>query len=230
MEDILAIETDLTVYGKVVAQWKKYGVSIQRVETVQEAIKRIKQGDNHLFIGLNEDAAPDFLSLLPILRDVTDSPIFVTSSSYTIDKNIMAMSLGADAYDRNYESIEHNVLMALEILKVLNRWAKQPDKQLEVFAYGDVILSKPRRKVFINEAEVALARKEFDILQFLMANYGCVVEHEQLLHEIWGDNYGEKDMEVLWRTINRLRVKLSERYPAQEYIKVERGVGYLFEL
>ena len=230
MEGILAIDKDLAVHEKAVAQWAKHGISIKRVETMHEAIRQLKQSDNYLFVGINEDTVPDFMSMLPLMRDVTDIPIFVMSSSYTIDKNVRAMSLGADVYDNFYANSEHNVLMGLEVLKAQSRWAKRAHKKLEVYVYGDVILSKRRRKVYVNDFEVSLGRKEFDILQFLMANYGCVVEHKRLLQEIRGENYSEKDTDVLWRTVNRLRVKLSEKYPAREYIKIERGVGYVFEL
>ena len=230
MECILSVDNDITSHEKAVAEWKKYGISIKRVDTMHEAIKQLNESGNYLFVGINEDAIPDFMTMLPILRDVTEIPIFVMSSEYTIDKNVRAMSLGADAYDHYNTQPKQNVLLALEILKAQKRWAKRPFSQLEVLAYGEIILSKPRRKVFVNDVEVSLGKKEFDILRYLMMNYGCVVEHKQLLEEIWGESYIEKDTDVLWRTINRLRVKLSEKYPAHEYIKIERGVGYIFEL
>ena len=230
MEGILAVAKDIDVHKKAVAEWAKYGISVQRVETMHDAIKQLKQSSNYLFVGIDEDSIPDFMSILPVMRDMTDLPIFVISSNYTIEKNVKALSLGADMYDNFHVQSKHNVLIAMEVLKAQNRWAKRTQKKLEVFVYGDVILSKPRRKVYVNEIEVLLGRKEFDILRYLMANYGCVVEHKQLLREIWGENYSEKDTDVLWRTVNRLRAKLSEKYPVHEYIKIERGVGYVFEM
>ena len=226
---MLGVDRDLVVYGREAAEWEKYGVSIQRVDTMQEAIKLIKQGDNYFFIGINEDSVPEFMAMLPILRDITDTPIFILSNSYTIDKKVKAMSLGADIYERYNEDTRKNALLALELMKTQSRWANRADSQLEVLACRDVILSKPRRKVFVKGEEVLLGRKEFDILRTLMTNFGCVVEHKKLLHEIWGENYSEKDADVLWRTINRLRVKLSGEKSSDEYIKIERGVGYIFE-
>lgn len=226
---MLGVDGDTSVYEREAAEWAKYGVSILRVKTMHEAIKMIKQGDDYIFIGINEDSVPDVMLMLPILRDMTDTPIYILSSTYTIDKKVMAMSLGADIYDQYNEHTRKNVLLALEILKTQNRWANRPQNQLEVLVCRDIILSKTRRKVFVEDAEIILGRKEFDILRTLMANYGRVVEHKQLLQEIWGENYSERDADVLWRTINRLRVKLSKKNPASDYIKIERGVGYVFE-
>ena len=226
----MAVDSNMAVHEKAVAEWEKYGVSIQRVETMHEASMLIRQGGDYIFIAINEDGVPDFMSMLPILRDMTDTPIFVMSSSYTIDKKVKAMSLGADIYDHYHSQTNHNVFVALELLKAQNRWANGSQKQLEVLACRDIILSKPRRKVFVGGAEVLLGRKEFDILRTLMDNCGCVVEHKQLLQNIWGENYSEKDADVLWRTVNRIRVKLSEKNPNSEYIKIERGVGYVLEI
>ena len=230
MERILAIDKDIAVHTNAAAKWSKYGISIHRVETMHEAVVEVKQGGDFLFVGINEDSIPDFLSLLPVLRDVTEIPIFVMSSSYTIDKNIRAMAFGADSYDHYHACTEHNVLMALEWLKAQKRWKKQANRKLNILACGNIILSKSQRKAFAGGVEVSLGKKEFDILQFLMENYGCVVEHKQLLREIWGDRRLKKDADPLWRTINRLRTKLSEQHPAHECIKIDRGVGYAFEL
>ena len=51
----------------------------------------------------------------------------------------------------------------------------------------------------------------------------------RLLNEIWGEHYIERDADVLWRTVNRLRIKLSKNHPIGDIIKIERGVGYVLE-
>ena len=139
------------------------------------------------------------------------------------------MSLGADVYDPFVSYTKQAVLLALEMLKAQNRWVKRPQKHVGILTGGDIILSQLRRKVFVKDTEVILAKKEFDILRYLMANSGCVLEHRQLMEEIWGEDYSEKDTDILWRTVNRIRTKLSKIYPNNEYIRIVRGVGYVFE-
>ena len=92
---------------------------------------------------------------------------------------------------------------------------------------GGIILSPSRRSVIINSVEVDLQKKEFDILHYLMSNSECILTHSQILHRIWGDK-DEIDNNVIWRTINRLRNKLSKLSPKIDFIKVERNVGYKF--
>lgn len=227
MDLILAIDKDVEVHEKAVAKWAPYGISIERVETIQEAIAQLKQKDDYLFVAINEDTNPDFMSMLPILRDVTDTPIFIMSSTFTTEKQVKAMSLGADTYDHYHTETNHNVLLGLELLKAQNR-QKQVNNNLSVLVEGDIILSESRRSVFVRDSKVSLTKKEFDILYYLMCNKGRIVTHVQLLQKVWGEEYNESDTTVLWRTVNRLRSKLSNVKGAKNYIKVERGIGYKF--
>ena len=227
MNCILSIDQDVSFYEAAVTNWGKYDISVFRVETVQEAIRNLKQNNDYLFVGINEDSVPDFFILLPILRDVTDIPILVISYTYTIEKNTKAISLGADLYHHNHTHAKENVALALEFIKAQNRRARQSQNQIDILIFEDIILSLSRRKVYVNENEISLGKKEFEILRYLMLNQTYIVEHKRLLRDIWGEHYGENDTDILWRTINRLRNKLSKDLSEKDYIKIERGVGYM---
>jgi len=229
MEKILAVDTNITVHEEQTKEWAKYGIGTKRVNTMSDAINRIEEGEQFLFVAINEDAISDFMKQLPIMRDVADVPIFIITSSYTIDKRIKAMSLGADMYEPFISYAKKMVLFTLEVLKAQNRWKTWPQRKLSVLAGGVVVLSQLRRKAFVKDIEIGLAKKEFDILYYLMENSGCVVNHKQLMEEIWGKDYNEKDTDILWKAVNRVRTKLSEVCPANEFVKIERGVGYVFE-
>jgi DNA-binding response OmpR family regulator len=226
---MLAVNTDIEVYEKAVAEWKKCDVTVRCVKTMHDAIILLKENDNYLFIAIFEDSVPDFMTILPVMRDVTDIPIFVMSSTYTVAKNIKAMSLGADVYNPYHLETNHNVLYALELLKAQKRWANRPYRELDILICREITLSQSRRKVFLNDDEILLGKKEFDILCFLMKNSGYVVEHERLLREVWGEEYSEKGADVLWRTINRLKTKLKKNSKTHEYIRIDRKVGYVID-
>jgi DNA-binding response OmpR family regulator len=228
MNSILTVDINVVVHEQQSAEWAKYGIYTLRVDSMHNAITLLIRNDEYLFIVINEDSIPDFMSQLRVMRDVTDIPIFVITSSYTIEKKIKAINYGADVYDPFNTYAKDNVLAALELLNAQNRWSKRKHKPMPVLAGGGIILSQSRRKVFIDSIEVPLTKKEFDILRYLMTNSGHVVTHIRLLQNVWGEEYSEADTEVLWRTMNRLRAKLAKSSSKFEYIKVERGVGYQF--
>jgi DNA-binding response OmpR family regulator len=118
----------------------------------------------------------------------------------------------------------------MELLKMERRCAKRESEPLPILTCDDIILSPSHRIVFMGDSEISLTKNEFDVLQYLMENSGRFVPHVRLLHKVWGDDYGERDTAVLWQTMNRIRRKLSRLSSKEEYIKVERGIGYMFSL
>ena len=101
--------------------------------------------------------------------------------------------------------------------------ASDEDDALHV---GSIELSPLARTAAVGGVELALTRKEFDLLRFLMENRGRVLSREQLLEAVWGTSFvGETrtvDMHV-----KTLRRKLAEASPgAEEAIVTVRGSGY----
>ena len=225
---LIAVDTFVDVHERAVAAWGSVGIKILRVETMNEAIARLSRGEEYLFAAINEDSIPDFMAQLPIMRDVTDVPIFVITSTYTTAKKAKVIGLGADVYDPFAELAIDNVHGALALLKSINRQSEKTKNPLSVLIGGDVVLSKLRRLVFVNDVEVKLPKKEFEVLKVLMEHSGCFLETAQLLRIVWGEEYSEKASNSLWRVISMIRSNLSEVSQGKEYIKAEREIGYRF--
>ena len=83
------------------------------------------------------------------------------------------------------------------------------------------------RRVTIDQVEVALTAKEFDVLALLAANRDKVVSREHLMSEVWDENWfgSTKTLDV---TIGRLRNKLEEA-GAEDRVVAIRGVGFRLE-
>lgn len=231
MDTFLAIESNVENNNRFIKLWNKYGVMIKRVDSIHEAIGILKNEQHFLFITINEDSFPNFINQLPIIRDITYIPILVATSNYTLEKEIQARSHGADGYGAFAEIPEMNIQTILGILESLNRANKESARPLpEVQVLGDIILSPSRRIAYVKDHEISLSRKEFDILHFLISRSGYVISHEQILQKVWGREYdGEFDIQLLWRTVDRLRSKIS-KLSKKEYIIIERGVGYKITL
>jgi DNA-binding response OmpR family regulator len=218
------------VHERHVPEWAKYGVATQRVDIMCEAISLLAHGEEYLFVLINEDAIPTFMSQLHLMRDVTPIPIFIMSTGYSVEKSIKAMQCGADAYVACGLSAEKNASSVMELLKAKQNGSERRHEALRVLAYGNIILSPARRTVFVGDDEVSLTKNEFDVLHCLMENRGRLVPHITLLQNIWGSEYGKGDTAVLWQTMDRLRKKLAQISPEDKRIKVERGIGYMFTL
>lgn len=91
-----------------------------------------------------------------------------------------------------------------------------------------VRLDPESHRVWVDETEVALTTKEFELLRLLMQEAGAVVPRERIMREVWQtDWWGSSktlDMHVSW-----LRRKLGDDAAAPRYIATVRGVGLRFE-
>ncbi len=94
-------------------------------------------------------------------------------------------------------------------------------------AAGGLRIDVHSRRVWVDEAEIALTTKEFDVLAVLGEQPGTVVTRERLMDEVWDSNwYGStKTLDV---TVGRLRQKLDE-VPCPTRVVTVRGVGFRLE-
>ncbi len=162
----------------------------------------------------------DGFTLLQHLREQLDVPILlVTARTEDLDK-IRGLGLGADDYIE--KPFSPSVLVA-RVRANLAQYArlKQGDKG-RVLQSGSLKLDTAARRVFLNEQEVPLKNKEYELLLFFMRNAGMVFDRETLYERVWGlEAMG--DSATVAVHINRLREKLGEGV-----IQTVRGAGYRF--
>ena len=88
---------------------------------------------------------------------------------------------------------------------------------------GDIQIDKEKHLLLYKEEEIHLARKEFNLLYFLMSIPGRVFTREDIITEIWKDAFvGDRTIDV---HIRRIREKTSNHH-----IKTVKGVGYKFDI
>ncbi|MBQ7897601.1 MAG: response regulator transcription factor [Clostridia bacterium] len=142
--------------------------------------------------------------------------IMLSAKSSEIDK-VQGFELGAD----DYIAKPFGVMELVARVKARLRAGKN-DKELFEYKIGPLYVCPERHIVTVDEKEVTLTYKEFEILALLLKNIGIVLTRDQLLNTIWGYSFdGEsRTVDVHIRT---LRQKLGI---AGELIDTVRGVGY----
>ena len=225
MGTVLTIDS-VDVQGKArVAEWEKYGIVSECVGSIHQALERLDSGGEFLFIGINERACSDYGDLLTTIRGATEVPICVSTDNYSEKRKTEALSCGVDIFVPSEKAVSMDLLVGLLELYA-TRTAR--GKQNPLLMGGDVVLSPSRHEVYVGGVRTRLTKKEYGVLQCLMSRMGEVVTHTQILKEVWGPMYQEDDVGVLWRTINRLRGKLSAHSNEAIQIHIVRGVGYKF--
>ncbi len=153
------------------------------------------------------------------IRKRSKLPIIILTSRNADFDEIHGFEIGADDYLR--KPVNPGILSA-RIKAILRRM--QPEISC-IYQFNHLMVDPSSHMVFINQQEISLSPKEFQILITLIENQGRIISREELLHRVWGYNYytGVRTVDT---HINRLREKLGN---CGSYIHTIRGFGYRFD-
>ena len=165
----------------------------------------------------------DGQEVLLLLRDFYQQPVIVLSVRSRESEKVHALDNGANDYVVKPFGIQELLARMRSLLKL---YGKQVTPTA-IYQDERVYINLQERKLVIQNEQVKLSRKEFDVLRMLMNHAGHIVTQQQLLKEIWGKSHVE-DTHYLRIFIGRLRTKLGDDPSAPRYIETEPGVGYRF--
>jgi two-component system, OmpR family, KDP operon response regulator KdpE len=109
---------------------------------------------------------------------------------------------------------------------LLRRAAHGPKAALPAYCYQDLEVDLSGRRAGLHGRDVALTRREYDVLAYLARNSSKVMLHRQVLHAVWGGQYSEES-DYLWTFVQRIRRKLEPDRTHPRYVLSQAGVGYL---
>ncbi|MHA6762493.1 response regulator transcription factor [Streptacidiphilus sp. PAMC 29251] len=175
----------------------------------------------------------DGLAVCSVLRAENDrTPILMLTARVETSDRVAGLDAGADDY--MVKPFEADELMA-RLRALLRRAvpvpvpADPPSSQTapagdDLIEVADLRIDPTARRVWRREAEIALSRTEYDLLELLARNAGIVLDHSTVYDRIWGYDFGpgSKNLAVY---IGYLRRKL-EIGDAPALIHTVRGVGY----
>jgi DNA-binding response OmpR family regulator len=150
-----------------------------------------------------------------------DTPILMLTAPSQENDTIRALDVGADDYVRRPISAP-DVLARLQVM--MRRWMP---KSKGAYRFGDIEVDFGRQQVRRGGCDVPLSALEFEVLRYLVAHKGRIIERDQLLHEVWG-YHAFRTTRAVDNLMGRLRQKL-ERHPHEpKHIVTVYGVGYRF--
>ena len=148
-------------------------------------------------------------------------PVIFCTAKDTEDDTVAGLNLGADDYIAKPFSVRE---VLARVRSVLRRTAETPAEQ-ETIAFEGLEMDLRRKVCTLDGKELALTKKEFEILALLLTHRGVIFSREEMLRRIWSD-----EVIVLDRTVDvnitRLRRKI---VPYGEHIVTRLGYGYGFE-
>jgi two-component system response regulator CssR len=159
-----------------------------------------------------------FELLKEIKKKDQDVPIiFISARDQDIDR-IIGLEMGSDDYlAKPFMPRE----LVIRVQKLLKR-VYQPNTAKEAITINEYMIEIEKRRVKDHEEEILLTAKEFDLLLLLVRKKGGSITREQILNEVWGEDYFGSDR-VVDDLVRRLRKKMPK-------LKVETLYGYGYRL
>ena len=169
----------------------------------------------------------DGIQICKEIREKSDIPvIMISAKSGEMDK-VIALGIGADDYvTKPFSPLE----LVARVKAQLRRYEKSNDSSnsnRDEIRAGKLLLNKSSYQVQVDNVELVLTTKEFEILYFFGKNPNQVFSKEQIYRGVWGYN-GICDDNSVTVYVNRIREKLDKF--GLDYIKTVWGAGYKFSV
>ena len=164
----------------------------------------------------------DGFSFCKSIRDFIDCPILFLTAKTMENDITLGLGLGADDYLTKPFYMEELVARVYAILRTTGKL-----KNKNVLQFKDLHVDINEKRVFINDCEIELQNKQFNLLEYFLLNKGCILLKEQIYDRIWGLD-SDSTIEIVEVYVSNLRKKLS-KFGYDKYIKTKRKVGYIFD-
>nr|WP_242532480.1 response regulator transcription factor [Nocardioides sp. S5] len=226
VQDVLVVEDEEDIAVPLMRTLEREGYEVSRASGGAEAVSFAVANDPAVVI--LDLGLPD-MDGLDVCRQMRSGGyeggiIMVTARAGELDR-VVGLDVGAD----DYLAKPFGLAELLARVRALLRRSGTPTAtgDTTVTTSSGLRIDAGSRRVHLNEREIALTAKEFDVLAVLASNHDKVVPRETLMNQVWDQNwYGStKTLDV---TIGRLRSKL-EAADAGEKVVAIRGVGFRLE-
>ncbi|RUW98525.1 response regulator transcription factor [Mesorhizobium sp. M8A.F.Ca.ET.023.01.1.1] len=216
---IVIVEDEPDLRDAVAEYLGAAGYDVATAETAAAARSLIETQPFHLAILDIAMPGEDGLSLGRWLRSKMPIGIIYATAAGTALDRIVGLELGADDYVT--KPFGMNELVARIRVALRHKFQQQGEKP--VFQSGDLSVDLVKRIVKVEDREVKLSPKEYDILRILVQHAGKVLTHHFILKQIWDDS---TDVQYLRVYVRQLRQKIEKTPDQPRYITTETGVGY----
>ncbi len=227
---VLVVDDEKLIVKGIRFSLEQDGMEVEAAYDGEEAVEAVRQ--NSFDVILLDVMLPKMsgFEVCQQIREFSDVPIIMlTAKGDDMDK-ILGLEYGAD----DYITKPFNILEVKARIKAIIRRSGKKDSSGDVAPkevvtdFDGLKVDIEGRQVFINNTEINLTAKEFDLLELLMTHSGKVYSREKLLDEIWGKSY-PGDVRTVDVHIRRLREKIEALPSEPKYIHTKWGVGYYFK-
>ena len=218
MSIIYCIEDDESIRELILYALKNSGFSVKGYESGEILYNNIEPDLILLDIMLPGDDGYTILKKLKSDINTSTIPIIMLTSKTNEFDKVRSLDMGADDYIEK----PFGVMELISRIKAVLRRSKKLEETVNKLYLEEICFDNEKHIVTVNDKEVTLTYKEYELLFYLMKNKGLVLTRDKIINEVWGFEF-EGESRTIDVHIRTLRLKLGD---AGRLIQTIRNVGY----
>lgn len=220
---ILIIEDEAGLRESIRKWLQHQGYVCEMAANFEEGIEKIYQFNYDCVvvdIGLPKGSGLDIVRELK--KAESKAGIIIISAKNALEDKLLGLELGSDDYlTKPFHLSELNA----RINAILRRRNFGGNKEI---SFQEILLYPEDRRVTVNNKAVELTDKEYQLLEYFIANQRRVLTKQAIATHIWGDEYEQvSNYDFIYTHIKNLRKKLMDA-GSDDYLKTVHGTGYRF--
>jgi two-component system KDP operon response regulator KdpE len=223
---ILVVDDEPQIRRVLRATLTAQGYEVQDARTGEDALTSVRNSRFDLILLDMNMPGMGGLETCRSIRSGSEVAIIMLTVHDSEQDKVAALDAGADDYVTKPFSMPE---LLARIRAALRRLPTSAEGGAESVRLDTVEINLATRRVISKSGEVRLTPKEFDLLQFFVANPNVPIPHGRLLQAVWGPDYGDQ-VEYLRVFVNQLRKKIEPNPSHPRYLLTEPWVGYRFAL
>ncbi|MEG0949066.1 MAG: response regulator transcription factor [Bacteroidales bacterium] len=221
---VLIIEDEREIIESVTTFLENEQILIETACTLREAFEKVNLYEYDCVV--LDLCLPDGNGL-EVIREMKqcspDTGIIILSALDSLEDRLAGLNLGADDY---LTKPFHLPELYARINSIIRRRQLQGHTDC---VFQEIVIKPGLRQVFVNDSEITLTRKEYDLLYYFFINRERVLSKESIVEHLWGDFMGTEadSLDIVYSHLRNLRRKIAAA-GAPDYIRNVYGIGYKF--
>ncbi len=222
-QKILLVEDEHSIADSISYNLKQEGFSVTHVDEGPIALELFQEEEFSLII--LDLMLPEIsgLDICRSIRKTSDIPIIMVTAKDSEADRVAGLEIGADDYVIKPFSVRELLSRVRAVLRRTD--ISKNEKSSQVIKVGNIEIDIGKYEAKVNDKQINLRPREFELLYALCENKGNLMSREQIFDEIWGYTFigNSKTLDV---HIQRIREKIEENPKDPKKLITVRGVGY----
>ena len=164
-----------------------------------EGLRLIEESKDTCSLVILDIMMPDLdgFQVLQKIRQTSNVPVLMLTAKSDEEDKVSGLRMGADDYLTKPFSINELMARVHSLIRRYTQFNSVSDDDRDILNFKGILIDKINRIVMVNNQQIELTGKEFDLLSFLVSNKGKIFTKKQIYTQVWDEEYAFDDSNIM---------------------------------